>query len=158
MAAEVSGEIAMFGWFGRMLTFEVVADDGPPELGSLLEDASAGTIQTADTRLILGLAAHGNSVRDSLQALIELNGLKLYERDGRLHAAEASEPQLIADQELGCHAGSSPAARIERERAPDAALSASMAITYYDPDRDFQAGQAHTSSGRRGLRDEDRLT
>lgn len=147
-------ELAEFGNRIPMLTFEVVADDEPVGLGSLLEDASEGVVEAADTRPIVGFAAHGSSVRDSLETLIDLSGLTLAEREGRLHAAVPGEPELIADHELGCGADRPAGGKIEHGRASVTTLPASLAMTYYDPDRDYQAGQARASSGQRVARDE----
>ena len=60
----------------------------------------------------------------------------------------------LAETELGCSADGKPEARIERSRASDAAMPASLAMTYYDPARDYQTGQMRASSGRGGAREE----
>ena len=141
-------------WFGRMLTFEVVADDAPVALGALLGDASGGVIQAEAGPSIAGFAAHGSSIRDSLDALVELSGSKLSDENGRLRAAAAGAAVPIGDDELGCALDGASDIRVERQRAPVSARPASIAMTYYDAARDYQAGQARASSGQGGLRDE----
>ena len=43
-------------WFGRILTFEVFADD-TVSVGDVINDASAGIIDCSEDRSIIGFAA-----------------------------------------------------------------------------------------------------
>jgi hypothetical protein len=146
-------ELAEFGNRIPMLTFEVIADGEPVPLFALLADASGGMIAASDTMQVAGFAAHGTSVRDALSQLIELGGVRLVDRDGRLRSADAGVPLLLTTDDLGCDGDGPGAARIQRNRAPDGDMPAMLTMTYYDPDRDFQAGQARASSGRGGTRE-----
>lgn len=142
----------MFGWFGRILTFEVEADDGAVPIGDLLADASSGLIAAEADRAISGFACHGTSIGDSLSDLIELCGVALAERDGALRTAADAAPRLIGREELG--AGTEAAVAIERLRASDSSTPNSLTLTYYEPDRDYQTGQMRASAGQGGTCDE----
>jgi hypothetical protein len=144
------------GEFGNripVLTFEVVADDAI-SLGAVLGDASGGLIEASDGRPLPGFAAHGASIGDSLAGLIELCGVPLAERDGGLRSPAALPPVVIGEFELGCDPEGKARASVERHRAPESGMPASLAMTYYDPARDYQTGQMRASSGRRGARSE----
>jgi hypothetical protein len=146
-------ELAEFGNRIPLLTFEVVADVQPLPLSELLADASGGVIGTSETMLIAGFAAHGASVRDGLAQLIEMSGARLVDRDGRLRSPGQDVPSMIADAELGCDADGPGRPKVERVRAPNGEMPASLTIIYYDAGRDYQAGQVRASSGRGGARE-----
>ena len=146
-------ELAEFGNRIPLLTFEVVADDGPVPLSDLLADASGGMIEVSDAMPVAGFAAHGTSVRDSLAQLIEVAGVILVDREGRLRSPAADAPLAIAPNEAGCDADEPGASKAELSRAPDGDMPALLTITYYDPARDYQAGQARASSGNGGSRE-----
>lgn len=145
------------GEFGNripVLTFEVEADAGDVPLSTLMADASGGAIEASDAELVGGYAAHGRSIADSLAPLVELYGIELREEEGRLRSPDRTAIDAIAEEELGCSAEARQEARLERGRAPDAAMPSSLAMTYHDPARDYQTGQMRASSGRTGTRDE----
>lgn len=143
-------ELAEYGNRIPLLTFEVVADDEPVPLAALVADASQGLIEATDAMPVVGFAAHGTSAREGLEQLIELTGVTLVDRDGRLRSSEGGVPLLIPDAELGCDAERPGSSKLERCRAPDGEMPALLTMTYYDPVRDYQAGQAQASSGKRG--------
>lgn len=145
--------LAEFGNRIPVLTFEVIADQEPVPLSQLLKDASSGAIDAGDATLVTGFAAHGTSVRDSVAPLIELIGTRLVDRGGRLCSPEGGVPQLIADEELGCDADGPGTAKTERRRSQEADLPTVLSMAYYDPDRDYQAGQARASTGTGGTRE-----
>ena len=93
-------DLGEFGGRVPMLTFEVVADEAVA-IGDMLRDVSSGLIDAGDGRPLPGYAAHGASVGDSIAALVELCGVQLAERDGRLHSPAAGPPTLIGKEELG---------------------------------------------------------
>jgi hypothetical protein len=139
-------------WFGRILTFEVEADETDVLIGDLLADASGGLIEAMVGRPISGFAAHGSSISDALSGLIEVCGLPLAERGGALRMPGGGPPTLIGDEELG--SGIEAAAAIERIRASNSSAPNSLTLTYYEPGRDYQTGQMRASSGHSGARDE----
>ena len=145
------------GEFGNripVLTFEVEADVGDVALAALMGDASGGAINADDAEPVTGYAAHGRSIADSLAPLVELYGTELREEAGRLRSPDRAAVADLTEAELGCSADGKPEARVERSRASDAAMPASLAMTYYDPARDYQTGQMRASSGRSGAREE----
>lgn len=147
-------ELAEFGNRIPVLTFEVAADDGPLSLAALLSDASGGLIAASDTPPVAGFAAHGTSIGDSLAQLVEIYGLYLADRDGKLRTAPAATPLLIAGDELGCDADGRVRPKIERTRSPEAALPAAITMTFYDAGRNYQAGQMRAASGSGGSSDQ----
>ena len=59
-------KLAAYGNRIPFLTFELELDGSPPPLASVLNDASAGLIQSDADALLSGFAAYGSSVADSL--------------------------------------------------------------------------------------------
>ena len=147
-------DLGEFGNRVPVLTFEVEADAGDVALSALMAEASGGVIDASDARAVAGYAAHGRSIGDSLTPLVELYGIELREEAGRLRSPDAEALDDIDEDALGCSADAKPEARIDRSRASDAAMPASLAMTYYDPVRDYQTGQMRASSGRGGVREE----
>ena len=143
-------ELAEFGNRIPLLTFEVVADDDPVPLSALLADASGGTIVASDTMAMTGYAAHGTSIRDSLAPLIDITGVKLVDRDGRLRSPIVHAPLAIGKEEAGCDADGLGGTQARIERSPDGEMPALLTIAYCDPARDYQAGQARAASGKGG--------
>jgi hypothetical protein len=146
-------ELAEFGNRIPILTFEVVADE-EVRLAELLADASDGLIECDDQRPIPGFAAHGTSIGDVLRDLIDLAGVELAEQEERLKTPLATPVRLLTLSELGCDGDGEARSRIEQARAPQMERPAALALTYYDPDRDYQAGQMRSSGGGSGSRDE----
>lgn len=147
-------DLAEFGNRIPMLTFEVLADEAPVPLSDLLGDASGGLVDASSGIPVIGYAAHGGSISESLNPLIEVTGLLLAERNGRLESSIDSEPWVIAEAELGCGVDGEQRARIEKHRPPDCKMPAALTITFYDAQRDYQTGQALAASGGGGVRDE----
>ncbi len=102
---------------------------------------------------VAGFAAHGTSIRDSLAQLIELSGVKLVDRGGRLQSPAAILRCWLAVTNSGAMPTARVAAKMQRNRSPDGELPAMLTIAYYDPDRDYQTGQARASSGKGGTRE-----
>ncbi|MFL6789429.1 MAG: phage tail protein [Sphingomicrobium sp.] len=139
-------DLAEFGNRIPMLTFEVEADEPPVALADMLRDASGGLIEVLDETPVVGYAAYGSSIGDSLGPLITVNGLLLADRDGRLTTVVEGSPTIITETDLGCDAGGGLRPRLERRRAPASSMPDSMAISYYDPERDYQASQVLAGS------------
>ena len=93
-------------------------------------------------------------MRDALAGLIKLSGLGLVDRGGTLQSPPGQLPLLIGDEELGSDADAPGSSKFTRSRSPDGAMPAALTLTYYDPERDYQAGQTRASSGNGGARDE----
>lgn len=146
-------ELAEFGNRIPSLTFEVIADAEPVLLAALMTEASNGLIDIADSQPIVGFAAHGTSVRDSLTPLVEITGMQLLDDCGRLRSPDAGLPFPIKEEELGCVAVGPCSPKLEVRRDPEADLPSTLTLSFYDRDRDYQMGHARASSGELGRRE-----
>jgi len=131
------------GWFGRILTFEIVADVAP-SVGTIVDDIAAGAVDCAVSEPIGGYAATGRSMADAIEPLVESFAIQLRDTGGVLRSLVESAPTAIADDELGCSVDEKPAGRIEREQEPASSLPGSVLVSYYDRERDYQTGQARS--------------
>lgn len=142
-------ELAEFANRIPVLTFEVVADDGPAlALGTLMADlgarAGAGLDATAMTATATGFAVGaGASARDVGEALQALAPLRLVDRQGVLTLADTPPAvvSILDEDGLGAalEAGDPPARRTWT-RLPETALPREISLGYLDPARDYQAG------------------
>jgi hypothetical protein len=133
--------------FARFLTFEIVADVGPPILGSVLTDASGGAISSDATQELVGFAAYGRSIGSALEPLVESFGIELFDDGTRLRAADDGVAVVIGNDELGNSADNEKVPRLQREQLPARSLPAALRLTYYDLDRDYQTGEARAAAG-----------
>ena len=133
-------------WFGRILTFEVIADDDSPTAGQILADASSGAIADAGGQAVTGYAAYGASIKAALAPLIDSFAIDLFD-DGLQLRPAAPSVIPIPESDLGNSAGESASPRIERAQAPLFEVPASLRLSYYDRARDYQSGEARASSG-----------
>ena len=134
-------------WFGRILTFELVADDAPPAVGGILFDASGGAIFTDAATTVVGYAAYGRTIRDAVQPLVDTFGVELFDDGEILRAATNSVSTLIGAEEFGNSADQQQTPRLQREQAPARSLPATLRLTYYDPARDYQTGESRAVAG-----------
>ncbi|HEX6740607.1 MAG TPA: phage tail protein [Sphingomicrobium sp.] len=139
-------ELAEFGNRIPFLTFEVVADDLIPPLNGVLGDASGGLIECDDVRPIGGYAATGRSIREAIEPLIECFAVELADDGTMLRSPPATTPTVVSAEDLGCSCDGQALARFEREQAPVRSLPAALLLTYYDPQRDYQTGQARSET------------
>lgn len=143
-------ELAEFGNRIPFLTFEIEADAAAPTLGSVLADASGGLLQHSSGEAIAGYAAYGSSRRLAVEPLIDHFGVHLFDDGDRVRAPSAVLPAEVPDDELGCGAGAEAGPLSERSQAPARSLPNALAISYYDPDRDYQGGRTRASAGGSG--------
>ena len=129
-------------WFGRILTFEVEADEESPTVGLVISDASGGTISSEAAEPLLGFAAYGSSVRNAVEPLIDSYGVDLFDDGASLRSASANLPTAVGEDELGNGTDGESAARIYREQASARSLPSTLRLSFYDPDRDYQTGEA----------------
>lgn len=127
-------------WFGRSLTFELVADETSPTVGFLISDASGKAISSDDGQQVIGYAAYGSSMRNAVEPLVTNFGVELFDDGTVLRAATTSAPVNIGD-ELGNSADNNVAPRVEREQASVRSVPSALRLTYYDPQRDYQTGE-----------------
>jgi hypothetical protein len=139
-------ELADYGNRIPFLTFEVVADAAPLHLVSVLSDASAGLIDCEATNRIGGYAATGSTIRDAIAPLVESFAIDLVDDGTMLRSPAAGGPVAVSDDSLGCSCDGRAAARAEREQTPARSLPAALLLSYYDPERDYQTGQARSET------------
>jgi hypothetical protein len=143
-------ELADFGNRIPFLTFEAIADADPPPISAILSDASAGAIASDAADQIAGYAAYGASIRAAVQPLVDCYGVDLFD-DGTVVRPPLAAPALpIGDDQLGNSADNQPASRLKREQLPVRSVAGSLRLSYYDPARDYQAGEARASAGDQG--------
>jgi hypothetical protein len=148
-------ELAEFGNRIPFLTFEVLADAAAPAIAAVLGDASGGAIRYEDARTLGGYAAYGKSVSSAVEPLVTGFGIDLFD-DGELLRGSIAEIAIV-DDELGNSADGEVAARIQREQLAARSLPATLRLSYYEPARDYQTGEARATigdeSGAEGQRD-----
>lgn len=142
-------QLAEFGNRIPMMTFEVIADEDPPSVGSIVGDASNDAIASDATDEVLGFAAYGRSIKDSVEPLVNCFGLELIDDGTRLRSPSVTAPVSIADDEQGNSADGKQAPRIGREQVAARELPSQLRLTYYDPERDYQTGEARAAAGER---------
>ena len=85
---------------------------------------------------------------------MESFGVDLFDDGEVLRPPTPSTPSAIATDELGNSAEERPVPRIQREQIPARAVPAALRLTYHDPARDYQTGEARASAGEQsGRRD-----
>jgi hypothetical protein len=147
MALAVFEDMALADYGNRIpsLTFELIADEQAPRVEAVISDISGGVIdEGGDDRTIGGFAALGSDRRSALETLVDLWG-GTYRDDGSKIRRSPSDGSVVAiggAREAGCIVeGDEPVPRIEREQEAAEALPSALTIEYYDPERDYQAGQ-----------------
>ncbi len=141
-------QLADYGNRIPSLTFEVVADPGGATIGAIAAELGGGAIAGGDATLLGGFAAAGDSVRGAFETLAEVVPLSLRDDGAALTLVRpAGVGTPIPDAMLGAHAGDKPVPRRDRQRQAAGALPDEVALTYYDPSRDYQTG---TQRARRG--------
>ena len=133
-------ELADFGNRIPMLTFEVVADEGPVPIGAMAASLAPDLVDRGTTPALGGFAANGGSVRGALEDLAELAGLGLVEADGKASLAVPESPAWPIKR-----SGESGQRRLVRRSA--ASVPGAVTLTYYDPARDYQAGLQRAAAG-----------
>ena len=145
LALAVFEDLALVDYGNRipMLTFELVADEAAVTVPEILSDVSRGLIAgSTDVAAILGYAAHGADRRAAIEDLVSLWGLELRDEQGRLAIIDAGAAVSVASaRDRGCEAEGSHDQREDRSQQPARALPASLTLNYYEPGRDYQAGQ-----------------
>ena len=140
-------QLATFGNRIPTLTFEIVADEGDGvAIGEVLTDAGDGAILCTDERTITGYAAHGEDIGSAIAPLVEALAVELYGQGDALRSPDNRQVYVPSEDALGANAGVEGSAIMERQQAPATSLPAAVALTYYDPSRDYQSGQSRVSS------------
>lgn len=134
-------ELAEFGNRIPFLTFEVIADEAAPTVASILADASAGVITSDASQSVAGYAAYGLSTKAAVEPLVRSYGIDLFDDGSNLRGPLSLAVEQLDDDFLGNSADGEQAPRTEREQAPARAVPARLRLSYYDPERDHQAGE-----------------
>lgn len=124
------------------MTFEVFADAAAPAISSILADASAGGIESNAGQTIAGYAAYGSSIAAAVQPLIDSFDVSVFDDGTSLRAPLGSPVVTLGEDELGNSSDGQKVAKIEREQQPITDVPSALSVTYYDPDRDYQTGEA----------------
>jgi hypothetical protein len=140
---------SMGWWFGRILTFEIEADDQPQTVGSVLTDASAGAICSDADDAILGFAAYGRSIRSAIEPLVEIFGIELFDDGLVLRPPETDVAAVIGEDELGNSADGDAQPRMHREQLSVRSVPSTLRLTYYDQSRDYQTGETRAVADER---------
>lgn len=123
------------------LTFEVEADDGVVALHDMLFELSRSTIGGASAVTFDGFAASGDSVRGLIETIGTSVGLSLRDDGVALLLADAdAAPIVLSEAQLGGAADGQRQPRHAIERSAAGTLPDEVAVTYYEPERDYQAG------------------
>jgi hypothetical protein len=139
-------ELADYGNRIPFLTFEIAADDETPSIGAILKDASNGLVTSDAGQDILGYAAYGQSIRSAIEPLIDNYAIELFDDGSQLRTPSRSA-QSVSEDDWGNSADNNQVARIQREQIPARTLPGSLRLSFYDPARDYQTGEARASAG-----------
>lgn len=144
-------QLADFGNRIPSLTFEVAADAGMVPLPTIASALSGGAVTGDIAAAVSGYAASGDSVRGAIETLAALAPLSLHD-DGAVLQLTGGGAVVVLDQDaLGAAVGDKRA-RIEIERQAAGTLPDEVAVSYYEPARDYQAGLQRARRGGPGRR------
>lgn len=149
-------QLADYGNRIPSLTFEVEADEGPVSLATIAAELSNGAMSGETAAALRGFAATGDSVRGAIEAVTRVLPVSVTDDGESLVLMDDPGPAtVLSHDETGARADRKAVARIVRERTATGALSDEVAITYYEPERDYQAGlqrARRSGAGRRAER------
>ena len=141
-------EDLLLGDFGNRipsLTFELVADSAGIGLGALLRDASGGVVVSDDARPVAGYALYGQDMESAVAPLVEAFALELSDDGEVFRAAPSAAARVVAVEAMGAATEAGGGLSIDRSLVPAASVPTALTLTYYDPVRDYQTGQARSS-------------
>lgn len=141
-------EDLMLGDYGNRipsLTFELIADAGGIGLGAILRDASDGLVDCADARAVSGYALYGQDMESAVAPLVEAFALELSDDGEAFRVPPVAPLRAIAATGMGATTEPFGGLSIERSMVAAATIPTALTLTYYDPTRDYQAGQARSS-------------
>ncbi|MET3824882.1 hypothetical protein ABIC16_000575 [Sphingomonas sp. PvP055] len=153
-------QLADFGNRIPSLTFEVIAEDGPVPIGTIIRDLAGGAVTgTLDAPDLVGFAAYGDSVRSAIEPLAQASGGWFSPApalgDARLVLRGGIVPDGAIDDGTVAPAGASEAAH-GRSIAALETVARGVTVSHYDPARDFQIGVQRAGRPGPGTR-EDRM-
>lgn len=137
------------------MTFEVEADDGDVFIHSILADLSDGEIAGVTDTALGGFAASGDSVRGAIEAISRAVGLSFSDDGAVLRLVDRDLPATaITEDQFGSAFDDKRRPRTDVTRTASGALPDEVAISYYEPMRDFQTGLQRARRGGPGRRGE----
>lgn len=138
-------QLADFGNRIPSLTFEVVADEGAVPIGTIARDLAGGAILGAGpAETVEGFAASGSSVAGSLDTLSQVASAWFVPEAGGLAMRNAAvDPLHLLDAD----------ATRETVRGTIDAVPISLALSHYDPARDYRIGTQHARRRGAGWRE-----
>ena len=139
-------ELVEFGNRIPFITAEIFGDEAPPTVGAIFNDASTGLIACNDPQTVVGYAAHGGSMRAAIEPLIDALGIRLVEDEGMLRSPSSDLLVIDSEHELGASA-EEPCPRFERGQLRASEMLTSVRLSFADPLRDYQQGEARASAG-----------
>lgn len=138
-------ELSSFGNRIPFLTFEVDGAGAEPTVGSILGDASGGAIAVNASQVVGGYASYGRTIKSAVEPLIEAFGILVFDDGQKLKSPTRVVPLAIGSCEFGNSADVGAVPRMKREQGAATAPS-SFRLTFYDPARDYQGGEARASA------------
>lgn len=144
-------ELAAFGNRIPFMTFEVIADAEPPAIAAILGDASDGAISCDAAETVTGYAAYGRSIAAAVQPLVDCFNVALFDDGAVLRPPSDASAVAIAPDELGNSADGEKPAKVQREQLPVRSVPGTLRLSYYDPARDYQTGEARAAAGAPGV-------
>jgi Putative phage tail protein len=115
------------------LSFEVAADPGAVAIGAIAAALGGGAVTAGATPALAGYAASGDSIRSAIEALADVVPLSLADDGETLRLAAAGDGATALDpaDEHG---------RRELTRRGAGSVRDEVSLTYYEIERDYQAG------------------
>lgn len=149
-------ELGAFGNRIPSLTFEVEADAGTIDAGTIGDSLLGESGRCIGDWPFSGYAASGDRARDALAPLFEVDGVRLVSGADawRLAPVTLAGAPLALDDFREARRGEAPGDRIEQRRAPLASLPGTIRLRHYEPDRDYQLGQQSSRVAGGGVREE----
>lgn len=148
-------QLADYGNRIPSLTFEVEADDRPVSLAAIASELSGGAIRGETAAALRGFAATGDSVRGAIEAMTRAIPVSVVNDGEHLLLSDIAGDALpVSSDETGARADERKAARLTFDRMAAAMLPEEVAVTYYEPERDYQAGLQRARRGGVGRRAE----
>jgi len=142
-------QLTEFGNRIPAITFELLADEGEPTIGAILNDAGGGAIRCDVPETVVGYAAYGSTRRAAIAALVEPFAIPLFDAGEQL-VTQQEAVFSIEEYECGCGPGDESASLRERGQMPAGDLPKAVTLGYYDPARDYQSGQMRAGAGSSG--------
>ena len=146
-------ELADYGNHIPSLTFEIEADGESVTIGAIAAELSEGAVIGDTIATLDGFAGSGDSVRAAIETLAVRAPVSIID-DGQTLRLTDTEPAatMLAEAELGASADGRRGARRTIDRQGAGTLPDEIAIAYYEPARDYQAGLQRARRGGPGRR------